>query len=240
MALRVAPCPRCRSALVFGERRCRSCGQSFDYGATAPAEPTPEQVHDALVAAGMLRVADAAPAPAGPPPAVAPPAVPPSTAAAAVLVAPMPGLDTGRYEATGDVPVQDIPGFIDSSLFAAFTPKNVDVMPLAQLERTSNDGVGDVAPVVTPGLERTRQDVDAAVPLMPLVAIEHTALVAAAVPVPVVPVPELEASLRARRAGEPAPRVLARGELAAVICRSCGHRHAHQRCPQCGTARLEK
>ena len=38
MTLRTAPCPTCKTTIVFGERRCRSCGMAFDYGA-APAVP---------------------------------------------------------------------------------------------------------------------------------------------------------------------------------------------------------
>ena len=228
MALRVAPCPRCRSALVFGERRCRSCGQSFDYGVSAPGEPTPELVHEALVAAGMLKPPEAAAAQ----PERAQPA--PAQPAAAL----MPGLDRGRYEATGNVAVEDIPGFIDSTLFAVLTPKEVHVAPLEQLERTVFDGVGDVPPIETPGLERTRQHVDAHVPMLPLVAIERTSLVAANVQVPVDPVPALEASLRGRRPGAEPARVPRKGDLAEIICRSCGQRHALQRCSQCGAARI--
>src|SRR5437879_5911903 len=53
MALRVAGCPRCKNPLVFGEVICRSCGQTFQYGANPPPTPTTAQIAEALAAAGV-------------------------------------------------------------------------------------------------------------------------------------------------------------------------------------------
>ena len=114
MSLRTAPCPSCADTIVFGERRCRSCGTAFDYGATPPPEPTAAQVFDAL--AGMPTVS-----------------VVQRPAEAAVPT--LPGLDTGRYD-VGEVEADDVPGLIDSTLFRAMTPETVDVAPISDLERT--------------------------------------------------------------------------------------------------------
>ncbi len=83
MTLRLAPCPRCQHSVVFGERACRHCAQSFDYGPSAPDEPSAQAIAAALATIGL---------------AVAPPAAAPSL------------LQTGRHEAVGAVDAPSLAG----------------------------------------------------------------------------------------------------------------------------------
>src|SRR5690606_2859431 len=74
VTLPTAPCTSCRQLVVYGQRRCHSCGATFDYGPSPPPEPTAAQVREAL---GL------SPEP--------PPSSPPSGEGQALL-------DRGRYE----------------------------------------------------------------------------------------------------------------------------------------------
>jgi hypothetical protein len=219
MALRTAPCPTCGNTIVFGERRCRGCGTTFDYGASPPPEPTPAQVFDALAAAS------GAPSMA----ATTPPAPPP-----APDVAPLAGLDTGRFE-VGEVPIVDVPGLIDSTLFKAMTPDHVDVAPISGLEPTTQAG-GDV-PVATapiPGLE-ARADAVGAVDVAPVPGLFGSDLFRT----------DVDIGAGAAAAGdvlEVSPNAARRRTTVdsdgprRVVCPSCSTVHFVARCPVCGTA----
>lgn len=117
MSLPTAPCTHCRARIVYGQRSCPACGTRFDYGPTPPPEPTPAQVQEALVAAAMqermaVSVPDGAP------------------------VGDAGFVDRGRYDEVSTVPVvpEAIPGFVDSTLFKAFTPDVVETETVEGLE----------------------------------------------------------------------------------------------------------
>jgi len=225
MSLRTAPCPTCGNTIVFGERRCRGCGMVFDYGPSPPPEPSAAQIFDAL--AGQSGAPSTPPTPAAPstPPTMRRPAEP--------EVPTLAGLDTGRYE-VGEVPIDDVPGLIDSTLFRAMTPDHVDAAPIAGLELTMQQG-GDVevAPALIPGLEARADAVDVAeiAPVPGLFGsdvfradVDIGAGAAAAGDV-------LEVSPNAGRrthARDDAPR--------RVVCATCSTVHFLARCPSCGTA----
>src|SRR5688572_28770260 len=169
MPLKVAACPVCKQPLVFGERKCRNCGQVFQYGAAPPPEPSFSEIAAALRAAGQpvpdYLTFDEAPAPPRPAPAsrpAAPPIGQPARAAPPQRRADVPqleGLDTGRFKSIDVVQTEDIPGFIDSSLFAQFTPKEVDVAPVFGLE-TGRVEVGEVRAIPSVDVDHTaRPDV---------------------------------------------------------------------------------
>jgi len=212
MSLRTAPCPSCGNTIVFGERRCRSCGTAFDYGATPPPEPTAAQVFDAL--AGV-------------------PTVSGGQRRAEADVPTLPGLDTGRYE-VGEVQVDDVPGLIDSTLFRAMTPEYVDVVPISGFERTmQTEADVPVTAAVIPGLDTRIDPVDVAAiaPVAGLFGsdvfrtdVDISAGAAAAGDI-------LEVSPNAARRWhrhDDAPR--------RCVCASCSTVHFLARCPSCGTA----
>lgn len=154
MSLPTAPCTHCRQRVVYGQRRCPACGTTFDYGPAPPPEPTPAQVQEALMAADIQAQiqAQSGPHPAAPgvPAAPAAPAIrPPATARPAMASAYAPVsvpsgaplvdddfIDRGRYDeqSTAPVQVEDIPGFVDSTLFKAFTPDVVETEVVDGLE----------------------------------------------------------------------------------------------------------
>jgi hypothetical protein len=212
MSLRTAPCPSCGNTIVFGERRCRSCGTTFDYGATPPPEPTAAQVFDAL--AGVPIVS-----------AVHRPVEPD--------VPTLPGLDTGRYE-VGEVQLDDIPGLVDSTLFRAMTPEYVDVVPMSGIERTMQAEVDvPLAVAVIPGLDTRIDAVDVAdiAPVPGLFGsdvfrtdVDISAGAAAAGDI-------LEVSPNAARRSRIDDDASRRS-----VCPSCSTIHFRRRCPSCGTA----
>ncbi|MCC7071348.1 MAG: hypothetical protein IT383_08495 [Deltaproteobacteria bacterium] len=231
--------------MVFGERTCRGCRQPFNYGTRNPPEPSAAEIAEALRAAGHAGPGPHAPAP---PPSQAPnrgaPAAPAPhprsiPSGAPVRDAPaLAGLETGRFEQVGAVLADDIPGFIDSSLYAAFTPKHVDVAPVSGLDPGRADDVGAVRVAAVPGLEATGRDQVGAVPTEDVPGLFHSDFLRAP-DLALAPgtIEGLEASPRAARtpAGAKAGR---RGkgtdELPAITCQ-CGTIHRLPRCPSCGT-----
>ena len=221
-SLRTAPCPRCQALVVFGERQCRSCAMPFDYGANPPPEPSAAVVFDVLMSVELPPQAAIMPRPSSGPVTVAQPA-------SAAANDTMPRLDTGRQAPVGDVATEDIPGFVDSTLFAAWTPPNADVATMPGLEVTRQAEVqvhttmlagidstpvpvGDVVTQAVPGLfgsDVFRTDVD--------VAAGASAS------------PSLDVTINSRPA-RPTPALLR------VSCPSCATMHAQSRCPSCGTA----
>jgi hypothetical protein len=259
MTLRIAPCPRCQAFAVFGERACRSCGQPFEYGPSPPPLPSTQQIVEALRAAGVTPAASAA-APASPGDVLAPPAdvaVRPAAlrpdavrasasgpdAALAVEAAPAPaaapaGVDTGRFD-VGDVVPDEVPGLIDSTLFAAWTPAHVDVEAVPGLETTAVAAAVAVPAARLADLELAHAAVgDVAVDVVP--GVYHSDMFAAGVDVvagAAAAGPILEVSPGALR---PTPRAARKASgadgLARLACPGCGTVHAASRCPSCATA----
>jgi len=234
MSLRTAPCPTCKSTIVFGERRCRACGMPFDYGAAPPPEPTAAQVFDTLSLLGAAPPAPPRPTPVAPPaPAPSRAPAPPSTPPRRVDADAMPGLDTGRYE-VGEVEIEDVPGFMDSTLFKSMTPDHVDAAPIPGLEITRQTG-GDAAvrPEVIPGLEGRAEDVGEVFPAA-IPGLFGSDLFQAGVDV----------AAGASASGEfldvtpNAGRVIKDKDHGKVrtICATCSSVHFLSRCPSCGTA----
>jgi hypothetical protein len=226
MSLRTAPCPRCQSLVVFGERQCRTCAMPFDYGSNPPPVPSASDVFDTLMSADLPPTSPPSPSPT-------PPRSATSIVAPALQEPSMPtleGLDTGRLDVVGDVEVEEIPGFIDSTLYAAWTPRDVQVAPLLDLETTATTTpavrtqllpdldrtieVGDVVTEAVPGLfgsDLFRTDVDFAAGASASAALDVTPNTRKA---------KVRTSSSERR----------------VACASCGTVHAFARCPSCGTA----
>ena len=215
MTLRTAPCPTCKYTIVFGERRCRSCGMAFDYGAAPPPEPNAGDVFDAL--AGTQEVQ-----PSPPRPLIAP---------ARVNI--VPGLETGRFE-VGEVEVEDIPGLVDSTLFKSMTSNHVDAPPIQGLEFTqqiSTDGAVRVEAV--PGLERRTEDVGDVFPAA-IPGLFGSDLFRAGVDV----------AAGANRASDflqvsPSAGRMIKSKPPSnrrTTCATCSSVHGLARCPSCGTA----
>jgi hypothetical protein len=278
MLLQVAPCPNCAGAVVFGERQCRTCGQAFDYGASAPPAPSTEQVVDALRAVGV--VVDA-PAPlTGPAPAAvddeesifaavgeavaavrpsmgqgaASPALSPrsSDGAAPAMAASSSSsppsastafeIDTGRFDAGASaVDVAEVPGLVDSTLFASMAPDDVDVDMIADLELTAVGTGAEVAANVTRladletlavGLGGGGGVSGESIPGLFHSDVFHTDVDVAAGAAAAGELLEVSPSgLRARRAATRHDD----GELSRAPCPSCGTVHAQPRCPNCAT-----
>lgn len=251
MSLRTAPCPTCAGTIVFGERRCRSCGMTFDYGPNPPAEPTQAEIFDALLSApepakapassGGSSTATTPPArPAAPtPPARPASSTPPSPAVAssspASSGATLEGLDTGRFD-VGEVSVDDIPGFIDSSLFASMTPDTVDVAPVAGLEVTHVE-VGDVAEIKHLDVEGTFADVGEVVPSAAVPGLYGASMfktdidfAAGGDQSPMLDVTTLKVRPKAAKRA-----TVADDDLGAIVCANCGLLHSKPRCPTCAT-----
>ncbi len=223
MSLRTAPCPRCQALIVYGERQSRSCALPFDYGPNPPPEPSADAVVDVLMSVDLPPL-PGAPAVTAPSPAAQP---------RDVDVGTMPGLDNGRSADVGDVVSEDIPGFIDSTLFAAYSPADVDIGTMPGLEATRQadvqvrtrmlsdiDGqpvpVGDVVTQPVVGLfgsDLFRADVD--------VAAGASAS------------PSLDVTTNSR------PTKAANTVGRRVICATCATIHQLSRCPSCGTAAPE-
>ncbi len=188
----------------------------FDYGPQGPPVPTNAEVMEALLAADLA----ALPAPA-----------PPRGDER------MEGLDSGRAAAVGDVVIEDIPGFIDSTLFAAMTPHEVDSVVVVGLEGTRFD----TAHVMTrraPEIDSDRANVGDVAALAAIPGIYGSDVFKAGVDI----------AAGAAGAGDlldvsPArlhPRAAASvpsdgNHLTLIICTNCGSTHAKARCPSCAT-----
>ncbi len=211
--LRVAACPVCQGAVVFGERACRACGQAFDYGPAGPPVPTPALIVEALAAVGL------------------------APAATAAMDAPLQGLERSRYEDAGDVDAPEVTGFMATAMFAAFTPAHVEVEPVLDLEAGRFTAVADLGSAPPEGLERTAQKDGGASLVTPVSGLfgsdlDSTAHVATAhVSVAALPVDGLEASPCVPRRKRPQDKSLERSP-----CR-CGKVHCLAVCPECGMPR---
>ena len=229
MTLRTAPCPNCQGFVVFGERACRRCHTPFDYGPTPPAVPSAEQVNEALAAAGA------------PPEAVMPTAAgavrsspPAPTTATGPAIPMMEGLDTGRYD-VGEVTPQQVPGLIDSTLFASMVPERIDVVPMPELEPTHLEVAGIVHVMPTPDLEVLDRSAvpDAPVALLPDL-MDNSAggrgvdVVAGADQSADLDVLPSAFHVKSHRGVDSEP-------LSRAACASCGEIHSVARCPACGT-----
>jgi hypothetical protein len=261
MTLRIAPCPRCQAFAVLGERACRNCGQPFEYGPSPPPVPSTEQIVEALRAAGVLPAAGPpAPTPASSSDVLAPPvdvavrpaavrpaavraavsvpdAAPVVEAAPAVAAAPA-GVDSGRFH-VGDVVPDEVPGLIDSTLFAAWTPAHVDVEAVPGLETTAVAAAVAVPAARLTDLELAHAAVgDVAVDRVP--GVYHSDMFAAGVDVvagAAAAGPVLEVSPGALRPTARAARKASGADgLTRLACPGCGTVHAAARCPSCATA----
>jgi hypothetical protein len=244
MALQVAQCPRCKSALVFGEKSCVHCGQTFQYGASAPPTPTQAQIDEALRVARAPPRANAGLAQAQQSLDAAVRArtqqsVPPGTSpgaprGGAPTGGTVEGLDTGRFGDVGTVESEEIPGFIDSTLFKAFTPAHVDTQQVNGFDGGRFAEVGQVAMAAPVGLEATARD-DVDVGFVGTVSgifgsdIYDTRNVEVQPP----PVDGLDASPSVQRATK--LKRVTDENLEKIVCR-CGETHRLPRCPSCGTA----
>lgn len=257
MPLRVAPCPKCQHPLVFGERSCRTCGQVFNYGTRNPPEPSFPQMVEALRAAGYPPPSLDEPVrtPSGPPrsPAPAAPAPHPRSipdgAPVADATAPgapaMAGLETGRFASVGYVAIEDVPGFMDSGIYRAFTPDAVNVTPVAGMETGRATEVGEVRVQRIAEVEPTAKDAVGAVSTQEVPGIFHSDfLKAPEVPLRTQAVEGLEASpstqsrRRPKSEASAAPKGKGRARSAEDLGRAlclCGETHRLPRCPACGT-----
>jgi hypothetical protein len=233
MSLQVAACPNCGGAVVFGEPRCRTCGQVFDYGASPPPPPTNEQLVAALRAVGITVAAPAA-------------VSSPAASDGSVLGRFEDGaLETGRHDDVAvDIEAGGVAGLIDSTLFAAMTPDHVytDVVPgLEHTALVDVDVAVDVAPASVGfhadagrrGADATTVAVDA-VPGIYHSDMFHTDVEVGAGAALAGDLLEVSPSVprKARRSAsstrtEPLPR---------IACPACGTVHAASRCPNCATS----
>jgi hypothetical protein len=256
MTLPVAPCPACGGIVVLGERRCRTCGQPFDYGAVAPVEPNAAQIAAALGAfpsmappSGPAFVAAAQPASSdqdsvfgalGDAHAAIRPALSSGAPPAALLnpgtVEPGLELDTGRHS-VGVVVPDEVPGLIDSTLFAAWTPAHVDVEIVPGLEPTAStrdDGQTFVNTLID--LEQTGVGAVGPVAIELVPDVFHSDIFRADVDV-IAGASQagdlLEVSPVAARRGRSSST---NGGRARAPCPGCGILHDAPRCPSCATA----
>jgi hypothetical protein len=194
---------------------------AFDYGPSPPPEPSAAEVFDALAGAS-----------GGPPPSSPSPSPPAVQAAAAGPT--LAGLDTGRFE-VGEVPIDDVPGLIDSTLFKAMTPDHVDVAPISGLELTMQVG-GDVpvTPAHIPGLE-ARADVGDVVDIAPVPGLFGSDVFRADVDIGAGAAAAGDVLEVSPNAGRRKAKVQDDGPRR-VVCASCSTVHFLARCPSCGTA----
>lgn len=242
MPLATAPCPKCRTLLVYGQRQCLRCGERFDYGASPPPEPTPQQIHEALAHAGGPAAPAAAP-PAPPPPvAPQPPLAPAAVQAQAAAEEDL--IDRGRYDDSqaAQVHAEEIPGFIDSTLFAAFTPKEVAVERIADLESTQVEDAGAPTTIEPQALELEQTSFQAVGDVQgeDIPGFIDSTLFKAFTPAEVqTETPdglEVLPTAFSTRAGTATPaRAAADDEL--EPCSDCGARHDRVVCPACGARR---
>lgn len=146
----------------------------------------------------------------------------------------MEGLDTGRFNAVGTVQSEEIPGFVDSSLFKAFTPAHVDTQQVNGFDGGRFAEVGQVAMAAPVGLEATARD-EVDVGFVGTVSgifgsdIYNTRDVEVQPPA----VEGLDASPSVQRATK--LKRVPDNQLTKIVCR-CGETHRFPRCPSCGTA----
>jgi hypothetical protein len=233
VSLPTAPCTSCGQRVVYGQRRCPACGTTFDYGPTPPPEPTPAQVHEAhAFAQSQLAPSLTAAAPAA---ARAREAMP--------LDATADFLDTGRFDDVPDSQVvpEAIPGFIDSTLFKAFTPAHVDVEAVDGLEQTAYDGGGaGVFLSEAPPVEHTSLGAVGEVATEAIPGFIESTLFKAFTPavIQTEAVEGLEISTSAAASGQrPARAPAGGGKGAGLPCRDCGMAHDETSCPACGARR---
>lgn len=149
-------------------------------------------------------------------------------------------VDTGRYTMVREpVQTEAIPGFIDSTLFAAYTPKEDSSTRMEGLEGTAHEG-GD-APVLTGdprqlGVELTAQQEVGEVAVEDIPGFIDSTLFAAYTPATV------ETQEVAGLETSPSrPRVFtkAAGDDEETPCASCGTKYPleRSRCPSCGSPR---
>ena len=148
----------------------------------------------------------------------------------------MPGLDTGRFS-VGDVDVDDVPGLIDSTLFASFTPAHVDVAPIPGLEVNRVDDVGDVR-VARLDVDHGRVDDVGEVATQAIPGMYGSDMFADNVDIAAgaEASPSLEVShIRVRAKPSEARAVVDEENLRTIACMSCGTMHSRTRCPACAT-----
>ncbi len=149
-------------------------------------------------------------------------------------------VDTGRYSgAEAPVQTEAIPGFIDSTLFAAYTPKEDSSTPMAGLEGTAYDAAD--TPVLTAdprqmGVELPSQAAVGEVEVEDIPGFIDSTLFAAYTPptVQTEAVAGLETSPSRPRAFQSSG-----ADVESSACVSCGTGFAldRSRCPSCGTPR---
>ena len=230
MSMRTAPCPRCQNTIVFGERQCGKCQMAFDYGPTAPPQPTQAEIMAALLAVS--------PAP-GPQPAAehAQPTTSPTPDASAAESGGLEGLDSGRALRIGDVEVEDIPGFIDSTLFACMTPDHVDVVVPVGLEVTRY-ATAVVQVRQAPEVDSGRAAVGEVGPLDAIPGLYGSDMFKAHIDVAA---GAAQASAFLEVSPQRAPLTSTRkvkvdqSALRPVLCTQCGTKHGRSRCANCGT-----
>ncbi|MDP2344833.1 MAG: hypothetical protein Q8O67_28055 [Deltaproteobacteria bacterium] len=232
MSLRTAPCPTCQNTIVFGERKCRKCGMDFDYGPNGPAEPSQADVMESLL------MGFAAKTPQAPPPGQTTPTQRPKPPPAPPPAPAMEGLDSGRFSGVGEVEIEDIPGFIDSTLFAAMTPDVVDTVAVPGLD-AGRFNAGNVTTRKAAEIESDRANVGEVAQMAAIPGVERSDLLRA----------NLDVAAGAASAGDMLdvsptrahPKGVAKkgkgedGELPRVICTNCGSTHTKPRCPSCAT-----
>ncbi len=251
MTLPTAPCTRCRATVVYGEPQCRKCGQPFQYGAGNVPVPSPHQIQEALIAAAADAISgpnQAAPGPGAPPsPAPltdgpAPSPVPltdgprPSPVGAPAEPAPS-WLDQGRFDDVGQVGTEAIPGFIDSTLFGAFSAGDAATATMPGLETHHAPDIDVHSEDLSGVLDQGRFDDVGQVRTEDIPGFIDSSLFAAYTPdtVATVAVPGLESTANAgTRKG------VASDEGAHLApCTQCGTMHDRARCPSCGAAVLD-
>jgi hypothetical protein len=196
--------------------------------AAAPSTMPPQSAgYTRAELANMARAVDGGGERFAPPPVT----IPPVSAAEALL-------DTGRFddETARPVVTEDVPGLVDSALFAALTPDVVDVEVIADLETSRFEAVGDARPdpMVQLMLEDDRFD-----------AASAQAVVVEAVPdlvdstlframtdraPPAAETPDVE-----RTAGAPRATKKASADDEGGRCRACGTPVSGAHCRACGT-----
>lgn len=150
-------------------------------------------------------------------------------------------LDTGRFDGQAEGPVQTeaIEGFIDSSLFAQYTPETVDTEVVEGLEQTGFQEVGDVATEALP-VEHTSVEAAPDVPVQ-AEAIEgfiDSSLFAHYTPATVETeaIEGFEGSPSAQNLRPTKPRKAANDDDL-YECTECGLPHDKTVCPSCGARR---